>query len=98
MDAQGNCRLRFHANAAGVSGIGATTGLQYLLVGANDIAFPPVPCSQSAAPILSFTLLPTTSNNLFPPTPCDIAFSVSLDENGQIIVSIQLVQVPTIGN
>ena len=38
MDAQGKCRLRFHANAAGVSGIGAATGLQYLLVGASDSA------------------------------------------------------------
>ena len=101
-DAQNNCRVRFHANVDGVQGVGQTTGLKYLLTGASAIAHPADPYFSSVAPTFIFTLNAAGTdssipgNPVHPPDPCDISFSATLLENGNVTVKITDVSVPTI--
>jgi hypothetical protein len=97
-DAQsGNCRVRFHANADGVQGVGRTTGLKYLLTGASAVAVPPNPCSSLPSPNFIFTLNAAAANPETPPNPCDITFSLKLVSNDfgvTVEVGISSVSVP----
>lgn len=98
-DAQtGDCLVRFHANADGVQGVG-TSGLKYLLTGARAVVFPPSPCSPSMEHSFIFTLNAADANSEFPPSPCDITFSITSVENeiSAVTVSIEKVAVLYIG-
>ena len=95
-DAQsGNCRVRFHANADGVQGVGQT-GLKYLLTGASAVAAPPNPCFPLPSPNFIFTLNAAAANPETPPNPCDVHFFITLDDFGAVKVRITEVSVPVI--
>jgi hypothetical protein len=95
--------MRIGVNLQGVSGLGAETGLRYLAVGGEQVNFATIPSDPILPLDLSFSLIPpdptTPADPIFPTDPIlplDVTVVLTVNENGQVVVTIGEISVPAL--